>query len=1143
MSYNYYVTAHKSSAVHFSITGNFTGPDDFNLILGKNTRFEIYTVTSEGLRPIKEVNVYGTIAVLLLFRPAGEKKDLLFLLTERYNACILEYSETENGCQIITKSSGILTDPVGRPPETGVLGFIDPTCKLIGLRLYEGVLKILPYDSTSKELRPFNIRIDEPSVIDAKFLHGCSTPTVAIIYQNSAGRHIKTYEISSRDKEAKPGPWLLEHINEEATIMVSVPSPLGGALVIGQESVMYHSGTDMTTLIPPSMIKHNIVTCVATVDKGRYMIGDMAGRLFMLHVDTEEMMDENVSVKNLHIEYLGEISIPECLSYLDNGVVYVGSRLGDSQLIRLETTPVTGDGDAPSSYITVLDTYTNLGPIVDMCVVDLERQGQGQLVTCSGAFKEGSLRIIRNGIGIQEHASIDLPGIKGLWPLRLYSEGCKYDTLILSFVGHSRILRLSGEEIEESEFGGFDDEQQTFLCSNVIGDQIVQITEKEVRLISKETKSLATIWTPQDGNISRASCNSEQILVAVGRKLYYLEVGHNEILKKSEHALPEEVACVTIDPLVSSSPEATSTRAAVCAVGLWNDNSIRLLSLPDLVELHVEMLGGEIIPRSVLLVKFEDINYLLVTLGDGMLFYFTINDDMKGLGERKKVPLGTQPTELHTFLSGGVLNVFSCSDRPTVIYSSNHKLVFSNVNLREVNYMCALDSEGYPDSLAIANDNTLLIGKIDEIQKLHIRTVPLFESPRRIAYQEKTQCFGVITMRYERITADGLKAAYPCASLQATNISKETNSKYRQPTVDSSTHGEEIEIGNLIIIDQHTFEVHHSHQFAPYEWPCSMVSCVVNAEAYFVVGTAFVYPEEAEPKQGRLVVFQVSEGKLIQVSEKEVRGAVNAICDFNGKLAAGINGSVCVYQWNDEKELTIDCSHQGNIIALYLKTKGDFILTGDLMRSMSVLCYKSIEANLDEIAKDYKPNWMTAVEIINDDNFIGAENCYNLFVCQKDSSNAGDDDTSKLIQSGVFHIGDMVNVFRHGSLVMQHLGESSTPTHGSILFGTVHGTIGVITTFNAHTFNLLLEVQKKLAKIIKGVGKIDHNFWRSFTSERLTSDYKGFIDGDLIECFLDLPREKMDSAVQGIQIKEGGTSREATVDDIVKIVEELTRLH
>lgn len=53
--------------------------------------------------------------------------------------------------------------------------------------------------------------------------------------------------------------------------------------------------------------------------------------------------------------------------------------------------------------------------------------------------------------------------------------------------------------------------------------------------------------------------------------------------------------------------------------------------------------------------------------------------------------------------------------------------------------MCSLNSEAYPDSLALATDSTVTIGTIDEIQKLHIRTVPLGESPRRIAYQETTQ--------------------------------------------------------------------------------------------------------------------------------------------------------------------------------------------------------------------------------------------------------------------------------------------------------------------------------------------------------------------------------------------------------------------
>ena len=36
-----------------------------------------------------------------------------------------------------------------------------------------------------------------------------------------------------------------------------------------------------------------------------------------------------------------------------------------------------------------------------------------QIVSCSGHGRDGSLRVIRSGIGINEAASIDLPGIKG----------------------------------------------------------------------------------------------------------------------------------------------------------------------------------------------------------------------------------------------------------------------------------------------------------------------------------------------------------------------------------------------------------------------------------------------------------------------------------------------------------------------------------------------------------------------------------------------------------------------------------------------------------------------------------------------------------------------------------------------------------
>jgi DNA damage-binding protein 1 len=130
------------------------------------------------------------------------------------------------------------------------------------------------------------------------------------------------------------------------------------------------------------------------------------------------------------------------------------------------------------------------------------------------------------------------------------------------------------------------------------------------------------------------------------------------------------------------------------------------------------------------------------------------------------------------------------------------------------------------------------------------------------------------------------------------------------------------------------------------------------------------------------------------------------------------------------------------------------------------------------MARDYNPNWMTAVEILDDDTFLGAENSFNLFVCQKDrytgaavccasallhvqlkkrlidmwllscSAATTDEERQQMQEVGQFHLGDMVNVFRHGSLVMQHVGESSTPTQGCVLFGTVSGAIGLFTFTN-----------------------------------------------------------------------------------------------
>lgn len=69
---NYVVTAQRATAVNSVAVGNFTGVDDLNLIVVKNTRLEIFTVTPEGLKLFREVGINGRIALIRLFRPSGK---------------------------------------------------------------------------------------------------------------------------------------------------------------------------------------------------------------------------------------------------------------------------------------------------------------------------------------------------------------------------------------------------------------------------------------------------------------------------------------------------------------------------------------------------------------------------------------------------------------------------------------------------------------------------------------------------------------------------------------------------------------------------------------------------------------------------------------------------------------------------------------------------------------------------------------------------------------------------------------------------------------------------------------------------------------------------------------------------------------
>lgn len=87
-----------------------------------------------------------------------------------------------------------------------------------------------------------------------------------------------------------------------------------------------------------------------------------------------------------------------------------------------------------------------------------------------------------------------------------------------------------------------------------------------------------------------------------GGHLVYLEIGDGTLTEVKHAQLEYDISCLDINP-IGENPNFSQ----LAAVGMWTDISVRIFSLPDLNLITKEYLGGEIIPRSVLLCSFEGV--------------------------------------------------------------------------------------------------------------------------------------------------------------------------------------------------------------------------------------------------------------------------------------------------------------------------------------------------------------------------------------------------------------------------------------------------------------------------------------------------------------------------------------------------------
>ena len=1225
---------------------------------------------------------------------------------------------------------------------------------------------------------PFHCRVEESTILSIAFLYTNSplgsneSPPIqiAVLHQDSRGlQHLTTHVVNLQKQQiylhgSQSAPssvqWMKKSMIDGGSSMLipvklptmatstarttaadtttpplnsSTPSNSSPAVVVvGQRQFTYCSITATKIMpVPQSLfLAYTELPNDPVTDMPRYLLADELGTLHILSFVT--VGDRVVAMQ---LEALGSTTLASTLTYLNDGMLYVGSTFGDSQLIQIHDDPIvqqntTGDerntedqegGDvlADTTFLSVVEEYTNLGPILDFDLVPTTPQSgpsarlvQSQVVTASGTSKSGSIRIVRNGIGMYEHASVDIPGIQAMWSLRK-----SYDTnddtyLVQSFVGETRVLGVTtaasddvmtdnndddneehqvGSALEEVILPGLVSTSSTLYVGNVQdGDRLLQITSTEIRLFTHSGDIVCT-WK---GQITIAAANEAgQIAVSVqGGMLVYFVIDGDSLQKVHEKQLDSEVSSLDIHPFHTDNDEVNATmevdgtntvkrrsvHSSLVAVGLWDDFTVRLLSiehsLNEVVCINLgstdedEAMDDEItknlsrqnrnnmMARSLCLVSLDftttstsstsigndvgrerssSINMLFIGMGDGTLVSFAVVlvESTVSVQSKKEVCLGTQRIDLVRLSTehGGTC-VLATGDRPTVIYLAGivgsgtqitPKLCYSNVNVESIHDEYSdqvgsvqskqglsvnvatpffspllfnnlfLGKQQY--SLCVADNLQLKLGVIDDIQKLHVTTCHLGMAPRRIVH-----------------CPEGRLYAVGCIESGIQNF---------------GFSGDESNMGNCIrFLDETSFDDLEKITLEPYEMILSMAYVSLSVplsnkdstdkpsstnkdivlRPFLLVGTAYAFPDEDEPTRGRILAYSCQpddastaasfhERPIRQVAELSTEGGVYCMCQFyDGKILVTVNSKTHVCQLVEEVGLLqlqyLGLGHFGHILSLFVKSRAQHKLehagsssfvkdlplpsstsgenssenetrkpeemlavVGDLMRSISLVQFYPEHNTLEEIARDFNANWTCAVEMLNENIYIGAENWNNLFCLRRNTSSSNEEIRCRLDTIGEFHLGEMCNKFMSGSLVMpvssktatssrrqvrrpgspRKVSTSSTsvqtPSKGTMtalmnrpivstgsqtLFGTVDGTLGVILGLDSRTGAFFLSLEKAMASIIRPVGDFTHQHYRACHAERRIHPAHGFVDGDLTESFLDMDRDTMELIVQ-----------------------------
>ncbi|KAJ4301385.1 hypothetical protein N0V90_003477 [Kalmusia sp. IMI 367209] len=1115
----YITPIHRPSSVRHALKLNFLAADEDCLVVAKTNRLEFYTQNAEGLSLQHSKAIYGKVTMLQKLRPALSPTDHLFIGTDRFMYFTLSWDPEKKRVQT-EKTFESVADNAARESQTGERCHVDPTGRFMTVEVYEGIITIIPLVQRGKKRKqepdiahlgePQPCRLSEMFVRSSGFLRPRSLDDkakLALLYEDTHSTirlRIRELRFDGPDSvELEDGETYHGELELGASHVIPIEAPTHGLIVLGETSIGYYNDETGEMDTQP-LDEATMFVAWERIDTQRFLFADEYGRLYLFMLE----LDENNGVQSWKLDIMGRISRASTLVYLDAGYVFVGSHQGDSQVIRIA-----------EKSVEIVQTFSNIAPILDFTVMDMGNRsdegqtneyssGQARIVTGSGAYQDGSLRSVRSGVGLEDLGVLgEMDHISNLFSLKSSSSAEYVDTLLVTFVNESRVFKFDGQgEVEEvEEFVGLSLDETTLVASNLSQGRVVQVTAGRVRITDLDGGMIVSEWLPPNGQtITAASANDSHVLISLGGVAVTVLDNNNglSVVKEKTFGIDSQVACVALTP----------DSGSICFLGFWKNSQLSVCSVSSLEPFTTVQVSDDSVPRSILLTQIfpEQPPTLFAAMADGNVVTYVFEPSTYELSGRKSIVLGTREVTFRALPRGnGLYNVFATCEHPSLIYSSEDRLVYSAVTAEKATTVCPFDSEAYPGSIAIATSEDLRIALVDTERTTHVQTLKVDETVRRIAYSPSLKAFGLGTIK--RI----LKG------------------------------GEEQLLSHFKLVDEIQFKELDTWALNEEELVESVMRCELpdgsgNTAERFVIGTVYVNDEEIVMERGRIIILEVTPDRQFKlVTELAVKGGCRCLAICNGKIVAALIKTVTIYDVEYRSESSPDlvklahfrCSTAPTDIAV----NGSLIAIADLMKSLVVVEYQRGEAGLPdalvEVARHFQTAWTTAVAELEENVYVVTDAEGNLTILYREPNGVTDDDKRRLNVSSEMQLGEMVNRIRR-------IDVAAAP--GAIVLprafmGTVDGSIYLLGLIAPSHQNLLMTLQSNLGELVHALGDLPFAKYRAYKNHVRESDEPfRFVDGEFLERFLDAEESVQRKAVEGLGVD---------VEEMRGLVEGLRRMH